>query len=273
MKFLMKKVFYYAAMLTIVANVSFAQKKEQNKEVKYRRSSLDLILIESDDFPRKSTVIQSFNEAPFPDKYDNHSIGIQSANLKKYIITDAERTVSGTKKSAFGKMKSEAASSATGGIIDKDEADIPLQLNKFIKDKKIANQYVAKWFNRKQNGSFDMDLIGKRGFYNATEMETNIAKGTTRGAASLSDAGEELLKNTFVVFSKMKFISNEPVAAIIRIAAKASAAQKIKLPVLLEKANKAADIVYEKTKEGYTVWNTSYLYRLKWNYLYNLMYD
>jgi hypothetical protein len=29
--------------------------------------------------------------------------------------------------------------------------------------------------------------------------------------------------------------------------------------------NAAADKIYEKTKEGYSVWTTSYLYRLKWN--------
>jgi hypothetical protein len=43
-------------------------------ELKYRRSSLHLILLESEDFPRKETVMKAYHEAPFPDKYNNHSI-------------------------------------------------------------------------------------------------------------------------------------------------------------------------------------------------------
>jgi len=39
-------------------------------------------------------------------------------------------------------------------------------------------------------------------------------------------------------------------------------------------ALKGADKLYEKTKEGYSVWTTSYLYKLKWNdSIQNIFYD
>jgi hypothetical protein len=155
-----------------------------------------------------------------------------------------------------------AGSDLTGGIADSNAADMPLIINKYIDQNKIANKLVAKWFNRQDNGAFDMNLIGERGFYNASEMEANIAKGSTRGVASLGDAGEELINNTFVVFTKLKFVSNEPIARAIRDIAIAKAGS---LPYGAELAIAAANALYEKAKEGYSVWTTSYLYKLTWN--------
>jgi hypothetical protein len=108
-----------------------------------------------------------------------------------------------------------------------------------------------------------MNLIGERGYYNASEMEANIGKKSVRGVASLADAGEELIKNTFLVVSKFFFISNEIAAAKIRDVAKANAGKLGEMfkKIVLDNADK----VYEKTKEGYTVLTTSFLYQLEWN--------
>ena len=237
--------------------------EEAPKELKYRRSSLHLILLESEDFPRKETVIKAYHESPFPEKYNNHSIALGSINPASYVLTEEEKVAAGTKRSGLGNMGASMLSGATAGIIDKDAADMPVITNKIVKDKKIANQLVAKWFNRQSDGSFDMKLVGERGSYDATEMQANIAKGSARGTASLSDAGEELIKNTFVVLTKLKFVSNEPIAAAIREVAKAKAAN---LPGFLQPAaTQVLDMAYNKAKEGYSVWTTSYLYRLKWN--------
>lgn len=243
-------------ILTMVVSIGLAttliaQTKDGATEIKYRRSSLHTILIESENFPRKETVLKAYNNAPFPDKYNNHTIGTKSFEPKKYAITDEERAAAGKKKSVLGKAGNE-------------RADMPLVIDKYFKENKVANQLAAKWFNRQADGSFDMSLIQKRGYYDATEMEANIAKGSARGTASLADAGEELIKNTFVVVSKLNFVSNEIVAAATREIAK-SKARNIKVPTAKQAALKAADKAYEKAKEGYSVWTTAYLYQLKWN--------
>ncbi len=243
-------------ILTMVVSIGLAttliaQTKDGATEIKYRRSSLHTILIESENFPRKETVLKAYNNAPFPDKYNDHTIGAKSFDPKKYAITDEERAAAGKKKSVAGKA-------------DNERADMPLVINKYFKENKVANQLAAKWFNRQADGSFDMSLIGERGYYDATEMEANIAKGSARGTASLADAGEELIKNTFIVVSKLNFVSNEIVAAATREVAKAKA-RDIKVPTAKQAALKAADKAYEKAKEGYSVWTTAFLYRLKWN--------
>lgn len=260
-------------LVTMALSIAFlpsmmAQKKGKKgevKEVKYRRSSLHTILIESDDFPRKETVLKAYSEAPFPDKYNNHDIGEKSFDPKKYPVTDADREAAGQKKETkVGALAKGVASTATAGIADENAADYPIIIGKYLKDQKIAKKVVAKWFNRKDDGSFDVELVGERGAYSASEMEANIAKGSARGVSSLRDAGEELLKNTFVIVTKLKFVSNEVVASAAKVAALA-AASKIAVPPAKAAAIKAAEEAYNIAKEGYSVWTTAYLYQLKWN--------
>ncbi len=249
--------------LNLAANAQTPAAATQSTELKYRRSSLHLILLESEDFPRKDVVIKAYHEAPFPDKYNNHEIAVKGVNPTSYLLTDAEKVTAGTKKTGMSAFGANLLSGATAGIVDKDAGDMPIVTDKIVKDKKIANQLVAKWFNRQADGSFDMKLVGERGSYDATEMQANIAKGSARGTSSLSDAGEELIGNTFVVLTKLKFISNEPIAAAIREVAKLKAGS---LPAMFQPAAyKLLDMAYNKAKEGYSVWTTSYLYKLKWN--------
>jgi len=79
----------------------------------------------------------------------------------------------------------------------------------------------------------------------------------------LQAAGFELINNTFVVVSTMKFVENEPIARGIRdvaILAAQNAPGLVRMGI-----EKAAEIAYNKGKEGYSVWTTSYLYKLKWD--------
>lgn len=248
----------------IMTSSLVAQTKNDGIETKYRRSSLHTILIESDKFPKKDTVLQAYYNAPFPDKYNDHNIGIKSFNPLDFPVTDEERMASGVKQSKMGSAWKEAAAQATAGIVNPNGADMPLIIDKFVKKNKIANKLVAKWFDRHEDGSFDMDLIGKRGFYNASEMEADVAESSARGRALLADAGEELINNTFVVFSRLNFVSNELLAKAVKEAV-TPALNKIKNELARGVAEVAAEAMYSKASEGYSVWTTSYLYKLTWN--------
>jgi hypothetical protein len=98
-------------------------------------------------------------------------------------------------------------------------------------------------------------------------LEASVAKGQARGLASLGDAGEELIRNTFLTFTKLEFIENEPAAALLRDKSKASINKTLegKPKFLIDKALQVADATYEKTKEGYSLWSKTWLYRLNWN--------
>jgi hypothetical protein len=252
-----QKLFVLLGLLMGFSTLVKAQAGDAESTVKYRRNSLHLILLESEDFPRKETVMKAYTDAPFPEKYNNHSIGFNSFDPTQYSVTGTTQTAAiSSKKGMFSSL---TAVTGAGG----DGSELSLVINKFIKEKKVANQLIAKWFDRQADGSFDMKLVAERGSYNASEMEANIAKGSARGTASLADAGEELIKNTFVVFTKLKFVSNEPIALAIMLAAKTQTSKLGTFGQMI--ADKAAEAVYNKTKEGYSVWTTSYLYRLKWN--------
>lgn len=230
----LKNVFLLVLVLFSFNN--FAQSNKDLKDIKYRRSSLHTILIESENFPKKEAVIKAYYSAPFPDKYDNHNIGEKSFDPKK-----------------FGAAKDDAS--------EKEMMDV---VANYLKTNKIANKMVAKWFNRKANGTFDIDLISERGLLSASFTDVKTAAASAEGKALLQTAGLELLNNTFVVVSKMKFYENEPVARAAKVAAYA-AADKISVAMLRNKAVAVADKAYDVAKEGYSVWTTSFLYKLKWD--------
>lgn len=258
-----KKLFLTLLAAIMLSNLSFAQLDKDLSDVKYRRSSLHTILIESQTFPQKEIVINAYNNAEFPNKYNDHNIGGKSINPANYLITDEDRTEAGTKKSLFGKFGASAMSDLTSGILDSLSADYPLIIDKYFSDKKTANQIVGKWFDRQEDGSFDMNLISERGQYDATALKADEAKGSARGASLLSDAGEELIDKTFVVVSKLNYISNDVIALPIYLAIQKSLEGSN--PLVKMAGEKAAKKVYEKTREGYSVWTISYLYKLKWN--------
>lgn len=213
-------------LITISAQVAVT-------DVKYRRSSLHTILMESERFPYKDTVLNAYYSAPFPEKYNDQTIDDKSFNPALY-----------------------------GNISIKDIE--PNIINNYLTQNKIATKLVAKWFNRQPNGSFDMSLISNRGFYSASEMETLIAQKSARGVGALADAGEELIKNTFVVVSKLNFVSNAGAATVASVGADL-ALNAIDNPYLRMGAKFLKNKVAEKAAEGYSVWCTSYLFRLNWN--------
>lgn len=238
-----KSLFVLTLALLINAMPVISQSKEEMKEIDYRRSSLHTILLETGDFLNKDMVINSYNLAPFPEKYNDHRLVEKSFNPAEYGVVIEE-----------GEDEEKAK---------KAEKELPAVIEKYFNDNKVANKLVAKWFSRNEQGAFNMSLIHERGSYDASEMEAQIAKGSIRGLATLKDAGEELIKNTFVVCNKMFFLENEPIALGISETAILAASR---LPGLARDAAVAsAHATYEATKDGYSVWTVSYLYQLEWN--------
>jgi hypothetical protein len=74
----MKKIVLIAVIL--VPMFLFAQKKGKDvEEVKYRRSSLHIMMIEDDKLPEREIIVGAFKNAPFPNKYNDHNIGVVRA--------------------------------------------------------------------------------------------------------------------------------------------------------------------------------------------------
>ena len=211
--------------------------------VKYRRSSLHTMIIEDEKLPQADLILKTFNEAPFPEKYNNHTIGAKSFELSKYYV--APVVAEGEKK-----------------VSKKEKKNYAPAIDMYFEENKIANKIVAKWFSRGEDGTFKMDLIGERGMYDASAKDAAIANSTERGAAMLADAGEGLIANTFVVVNYSKFVENEPIARAVKETAYSMVATSNEMVKKI--AEGVADKLYEKTKDGYSVWTTAYLYQLQW---------
>ena len=260
--------------LTLVSTIMFAQNTEN--ETKYRRSSLSMVLIESENFPNKDAVMGSWNNYPFPDKYNQHNIDLKNINLETIKLSDKELVDAGflkdTLKTEIELLKASVKpvrylnNEKTLAVVLPSELETyKLKIDKLIKESKLANKLVSSWFIK--NDKFDLTLIGERGSYDASQFDANNAKGNAKGEAILKDAGYELINNTFLTFTKLKFIENEPAARIIRDAAKVATAKELagKPQFLIDKAMQGLDIVYEKTKEGYSLWSNTWLYKLNWD--------
>lgn len=118
----------------------------------------------------------------------------------------------------------------------------------------LAQRLVSKWFNRdKKSGSFDMDLVRKRGLYDANQTDVILANKTVRGMAILEDAGEELIPNTYVIFNDVIYKSRSGIGSLLKVVGNAYIGN--------------VDGVNDSMEEiaGFQVTIKSYLYRLKWN--------
>ncbi len=204
----------------------------------YRRSSLYTIMLDSKSPYYNDVIKQTFCHTPIPDKYNEHVVGQK--------IMDISPALQASGKNA------------------------PLDNEKYIAaclmSNGIAKEMVAKWFNRKPDGSFDMDLVANRGQYNATEMDVNLALKSIRGMNMLKDAGEELIANSFVVVNEVKYVNKEEVAskvsAGLQIAGTiASYAGYDNLANLAQLTSAGVTVA----GKGYVVKTTSYLYQLDWN--------
>jgi hypothetical protein len=267
-------------LVVLINTFTVCAQNAPQAEAKYRRSSLNMILLESESFPMQDVVLGSWSNYPFPNKYNNHNLDARSISLESMNLTDAELKANGylndtlkTPKDlllATAKLKNLkylSADSSSAVVLPSEKQMYELKISKILSQKQMAKQLVAKWFNRTPDGKLDGSLIEERGLYNASQQDVSVANSAARGDIALKTAGFELIQNTFTTFTKIDFFSNEPVARIVRDAAKAELAKKAgKMPqIAMDKAMQLIDLAYDKSKDGYTLVSKTWLYQLDWN--------
>jgi hypothetical protein len=242
---------FFSAVLSVFA--------QSNDDVKYRRSSLHIMVMEDNDLdPRyKDVVVDAMINAPWPDKYDKHDIGIASYDILSIAVPEA------TEEEEAEKSKEEEKQ-------DKKLKGVDKKIEKFLQDEGVARKLVAKWFGQKEDGSFSTDLIADRGSYDATTLDVSKAKMQSKTVSTqMEDAGYELIGNTFLVINKANFVENEIAAAIAYEIAKVVVdnmkAENAMQQLAKDAAKALAEKTYEKARKGYTVFTRSFLYKLTWN--------
>lgn len=219
---------------------------------------------------------EAFEAIPISDKYDAHDIGLRI--IDNDYIPNVRKRSHGLVKAQFGKT------------LNKEDVRLNGQmLEKILNQKDVAKSMVAKWFGwdlerieaiggdksltQTERDSLLLDamtmnmrLIQQRGQYNASDLDVKMAGQTARGIAALSDAGEELIGNTFMLVNDITYVTTEERAAV------AKTTMNILGGVLdaltggddgkkLAKTGAAIADCFT----GFTVRTHSYLYQLEWN--------
>lgn len=244
-------------VLLLAAGNLFAQQTGELQQ--YRRSALAEMMIyhSEDEFGKE--IYDAFTSKPVSDKYDDHNFGIN--------VIDND-SIPNVKKHSHGLIKAQM-----GKVLNAQDVKKNAQtLEKIINDAEVAKVMVGKWFGLDfdnfdlATATFNVDLISQRGQYNASDLDVALAQQTTRGVAALSDAGEELIGNTYLLVSDMTYVTAEEKAAV----AKAVMSTLGSIADALFGGTTGKDIAdlggdIADSFTGFTVKTHSYLFQLDWN--------
>lgn len=177
----------------------------QDENNEYVRSSLHVMLLSYHSHSYEKTIKEVFGKYPFPERFNNHNLGVKSIVIY-------------------------------GG--DEEQSK---NIMEFCRQVNLGQRMVAKWFDRdKTTGNMNMELVRERGLYNATQTQINVARASMRGLSLLEDAGENLIRNTYLLVNDIQYKSHTRGISLLS----PSSFGELK---------------------GFTVEVTSYLFRLKWN--------
>ena len=231
---------------------------QAQNELSYRRNSLATLLVYHPEDEFGPEIYKAFDSLPIPDKYDDHSI-------EGYSIID-NSTIWGVQRKDSGYYKATYGHQLTAAELQKNAKFTEDLLNR----EEMGKQMVAKWFglsgNNVEDATFNTKLIQTRGQYNANDVDVALALQTTRGLASLSDAGEELLGQTFVLVNDITYVTAEQEAQAAKTAMNVIGAifDGIAGGNSGRQVAQAAGAIADSFT-GFKVKTHSYLYQLEWN--------
>ncbi len=265
-----------ATMCIILLLASVGVFAQTNEELTYRRNALAEAMIYHSEDTFGRNIQEAFEAIPISDKYDDHSIGIRI--IDNDYIPNVRKKSHGLVKAQFGKSLNKEDVRLNGEMLER-----------ILNNADCAKWMVARWFgwDRAYIESLQADtqmpedikdsllldamtmnmrLIQQRGQYNASDLDVMLAGHTARGIAALSDAGEELIGNTFMLINDITYVTTEERAAVAKLT------MNIIGGVLdaftggqggRDMAKTGGQIADSFT--GFTVRTHSYLYQLDWN--------
>ena len=189
----------------------FSVPTAQAEEVlNYRRNSLATVLVYHPEDEFGMEIYKAFDSLPIPDKYDDHTI--EGARvIDNSTVWGVQRKDSGYYKATYGHQLTASELKANAKFTED-----------LLNANEVAKWMIAKWFGfdgeTVNDATFNTALIQSRGQYNANDLDVALALQTTRGVASLSDAGEELLGQTFVLVNDITYVTAEQEAEAAKTA-------------------------------------------------------
>lgn len=239
----------------------FSVPTAQAEEVlNYRRNSLATVLVYHPEDEFGMEIYKAFDSLPIPDKYDDHTI--EGARvIDNSTVWGVQRKDSGYYKATYGHQLTASELKANAKFTED-----------LLNANEVAKWMIAKWFGfdgeTVNDATFNTALIQSRGQYNANDLDVALALQTTRGVASLSDAGEELLGQTFVLVNDITYVTAEQEAAAAKTSLNILGG--IADAILGGGSTVGKDIAelggaIADSFTGFKVKTHSYLYQLEWN--------
>ena len=231
----------------------------------YMRSSLEMVYLDSEYFPNKEIVDNSWNDymdpqKNFPNQYNKHGAEIGVVPL--------------------------------GGNSEVSDEEMARLILNYINRNKVANKLIMRWFNYNKDGkiTYDVDYpenpeaminmqtIFDRGYYTVNAGDENLSMSALKRDRDIQikELSMKLIPFTFMTFTKLEFYENEPVARAVRdaaiLTADAAYTKAVKdgtdqntARLWRDLAVAAANTIYNSTKDGYTLKSNTWLYKLVWD--------
>lgn len=260
----MKKLFFFLAAL-LGSAMLFAQEvateatpdnKPAEQKMDYDRSSLAMTMIYHSEDEFGAAIDSAYHAMPFPDKYDNHDIGLE--RIDNSLFTSVQK---GKKP---GLIKAQYGKKLNPNDVQKNAAAVEALIN----NARVANYMIAKWFGMLEGqGACKMDLVFERGQWNATEFDVALANQSALGVNNtLNDAGMQLIGNSYLLVNDMTYATAEERAAVAK--GVLSLLGGVFDAVMGTDIGRSVAAVGSAIADGFTgfaVKNHSYLFRLNWD--------
>lgn len=216
---------FLLAILAFGQNVPQTGKKVKNSSpaTHYDRVALTYMLLDFGSSNYYSMLNQAFEKVKVDDKYDDNTI------KQPFLPTPVTRDET-INSFAFNLNAADNVSTKIKDALVKNHS---------------SNAVVAKWFSRKEDGSFGVELLQKRGLYNATDADVMAANASKIGQAKLMDAGEQLLGNSFIIVLDVNDL--------------------IDMEEAYNRLQKNSKTTISRVKNGFKATVSAYIYKLNFN--------
>lgn len=132
----------------------------------YDRSSLTVLFVNNDSEAHWNQVKNKLNGIEFSDKYNDN-------NLQNLIVPNRFKR--------------------------KLLVDLQEDIDNYLNSNHIGREIVGLWYNRKPDGTMDMDRVHERGRFTATDADFLLAQTSKRGNAALEEFGNRLINLSYVL--------------------------------------------------------------------------
>lgn len=172
----MEKFFYrllVVFMLAITLHQPLLGQSRQYISSGYDRNALTILLLQTED-TYNAQLLSLADSLKVPEKFFDNSL---TSSLLPFKKKREEITIQDNYAKTFAESL----------------------MTEVLQESKIPNQILAKWFDRKKDGSFGVSTLSERGVYNATDNAVLVANASKRGTAGLKDMGMGLIDNSYIM--------------------------------------------------------------------------